>query len=216
MHPAFAQHLVNCEYLSREEERDLIARAQAGCKESMDRVVRSVLRLVVRLATKYRKLVNNDFDLALSCALQALMNAIRLFDPSRGCRLGTAAGSAIHFELIKEQFKLAPVHLPASCNGAEKTRKHAEQALKATNNVYSRYNEPVFVQSESESQLDADRKAVSAAMIWLDAREQEVLLHRMNGLKLEEVGKLFGICKERVRQIEERAIEKLQMHVKAA
>ena len=51
---------------------------------------------------------------------------------------------------------------------------------------------------------------------WLDERERSILLHRYGlqqgsePLTLEEVGTRFGVTKERIRQIEARALQKLR------
>ncbi|HIJ39214.1 MAG TPA: RNA polymerase factor sigma-32, partial [Rhodospirillaceae bacterium] len=53
----------------------------------------------------------------------------------------------------------------------------------------------------------------------LDAREVEIIKERRlreNPLTLEELGVRFGVSRERVRQIENRAFAKLQAAVKAA
>ncbi len=216
MHPAFEQHLRDCEYLDRETERDLIARAQAGCKDSMERVVRSVLRLVVRVATKYRRFVNNDHELAMSCALVTLMNCIRTFDASKNCRLATVAGNAIYFELMKERFNFAAVHIPHVAARHPATVEKAKRAMQAAGDVYQRDNEPHYTPALDPVDVDELRRELSAAMIWLDSREQEILTRRMDGETLREIGGSMELSKERVRQLEERAIKKLRQHVKAA
>ena len=51
----------------------------------------------------------------------------------------------------------------------------------------------------------------------LAARERHILLQRKlvdTPLTLEELSKEYGISRERVRQIEARAFEKLQKHIK--
>jgi DNA-binding CsgD family transcriptional regulator len=52
--------------------------------------------------------------------------------------------------------------------------------------------------------------AVRAALGELEAREKTVFLQRLGGRTLEEVGKELGISRERVRQIEARAIRRLR------
>jgi DNA-binding CsgD family transcriptional regulator len=52
--------------------------------------------------------------------------------------------------------------------------------------------------------------AVRAALGELEAREKTVFLQRLGGRTLEEVGKELGISRERVRQLEARAIRRLR------
>ncbi len=65
------------------------------------------------------------------------------------------------------------------------------------------------------SQVDTD-EAVSRLMEVLRPREQEVLALRFGlggreRLSLSQVGRLLDVSKERVRQIEDRALEKLKV-----
>jgi len=52
--------------------------------------------------------------------------------------------------------------------------------------------------------------AVQAALDRIEEREKIVFLQRLKGKTLEEIGKELGITRERVRQIEERAIRRLR------
>ncbi len=65
------------------------------------------------------------------------------------------------------------------------------------------------------------RDLIKEIMIDLSEREQQILKMRF-GLEdgvshtLEEVGKAFGVTRERIRQIEAKALEKIREHGKAA
>ncbi|MBI36607.1 MAG: RNA polymerase factor sigma-32 [Alphaproteobacteria bacterium] len=64
-----------------------------------------------------------------------------------------------------------------------------------------------------EDELEKRREMLSTAMSGLNDREQHILTERRlkeNPLTLEELSKTYGISRERVRQIEVRAFEKLQ------
>ena len=64
-----------------------------------------------------------------------------------------------------------------------------------------------------EDELEKRREMLSAAMSGLNDREQHILTERRlkeNPRTLEELSKTYGISRERVRQIEVRAFEKLQ------
>ncbi len=62
---------------------------------------------------------------------------------------------------------------------------------------------------------------IKEIMIDLSEREQQILKMRF-GLEdgvshtLEEVGRAFGVTRERIRQIEAKALEKIREHGKAA
>jgi RNA polymerase primary sigma factor len=76
--------------LTSEQETDLASRAQAGCRESRDRLILSNLRLVVCYARRFA-----GRGLALQDLVQegtiGLMAAVDRFDPRRGFRFSTYA-----------------------------------------------------------------------------------------------------------------------------
>ena len=64
------------------------------------------------------------------------------------------------------------------------------------------------------------RDLIKEIMIDLSEREQQILKMRFgldDGIShtLEEVGKAFGVTRERIRQIEAKALEKIREHGKA-
>ncbi len=67
-----------------------------------------------------------------------------------------------------------------------------------------------------ESVMASERsELIEDAMAQLDEREQFIIKNRYMAeetLKLEEIGTIYGISKERVRQIEERALKKMRTH----
>ena len=76
--------------LTREEEADLAMRVKAGDREAADILVRSHLRLVIKVASRYR-----NYGLPMNELVQegsiGLMQAVERFDPERGVRLATYA-----------------------------------------------------------------------------------------------------------------------------
>ncbi|MGA0346515.1 MAG: RNA polymerase factor sigma-32 [Alphaproteobacteria bacterium] len=68
-----------------------------------------------------------------------------------------------------------------------------------------------------QSHQTSRRNAIAKAMAALDEREQQIIKHRFleeNKPTLEEIGHHFGVSKERIRQIESRALEKLKLFLK--
>ena len=61
------------------------------------------------------------------------------------------------------------------------------------------------------------RKMLEEAMVVLNDRERHIITERRlkeNPVTLEELSKVYGISRERVRQIEVRAFEKLQKTIR--
>lgn len=91
--------------LSREEERSLLLKAQKGDKEAMDKLVRSNLKFVVKIASKFQ---NRGLPLSelISEGNLGLIKAINKFDTSRGTKIITYAvwwiRQAIQFALYEK------------------------------------------------------------------------------------------------------------------
>ena len=102
----------------------------------------------------------------------------------------------------------------------------ALQIHKASNSIrtlwYSKDEEPEPVetyqlcdrewQDPTEHELAMDRRLLVCALLdRLDDRRRDVLImHHVDEMTLEEIGKLYGITRERVRQIERDAIRRVK------
>ena len=70
---------------------------------------------------------------------------------------------------------------------------------------------------EAKNELDIRREVLSEAMDVLNERERDILAQRRlqeRPVKLDELSKVYGVSRERVRQIEVRAFEKLQERIR--
>jgi len=68
-----------------------------------------------------------------------------------------------------------------------------------------------------QSHQTSRRNVIAKAMAALDERERQIIKHRFleeSKPTLEEIGHDFGVSKERIRQIESRALEKLKLFLK--
>ncbi|MBI1243722.1 MAG: sigma-70 family RNA polymerase sigma factor [Alphaproteobacteria bacterium] len=252
--------------LSVEEEREL-GRAWRDRQdvEAAHRLVTSHLRLVVKMAWKYRGYGLPMPDLIAEGNI-GLMHAVKRFDPERGVRLSTYAmwwikaaiqefvlsswsmvtiGTAVARK--KLLFSLNSVKRKLGIDGDKRlTQADVTKIAKATQlgekdvieiEVAARgavvpIDAPVRTgdgetMASDIADPDADveghilddderrwqRKLVDRALATLDPREQEIV--RARNLRdepetLEDLSKRFGVSRERVRQLEERALAKLQ------
>lgn len=166
------------------------------------RLIRSNLRLVVAVAKKHAYGGRNLFEL-ISDGNVSLMRAVEKFDFSRGFKFSTYASWAI----IKNFARTIPaenVHHDRFVTGHEVAFDLA----------------PDQRANEFEAELTHDRmaSAIDKILDKLDERERQVIVFRYGLEKqtkpqtLEEVGSRFGVTKERIRQIEARAINKLRQY----
>jgi RNA polymerase sigma-32 factor len=251
--------------LSPEEEL-LLSKRWRDCNdvEAANRLVTSHLRLVAKIAVRYRGYGLPVGDL-ISEGTVGMMQAVKRFDPDRGFRLATyamwwiraaiqeyilhawspvkvgttAIQKKLFFNLRRlkarmqavEEGDLSPEHLAQIA----KIMDVPEQEVVAMNRrllpCYS-LNAPIspgregewqdWLVSNSESQetviAECEEFAVRSALLAtamkvLSGRERHILIeHRLqtNPTTLEDLAQQYNVSRERVRQIEVKAIRKLQ------
>lgn len=95
---AYRKRLSQVEQLSREDERALAIRVQAGDRDAARRVVEACLPFVVSIAIEYRR-----WGVPLEDIIQqgnvGLLRAVAKFDPNKECRLATYAAYWIRAEI---------------------------------------------------------------------------------------------------------------------
>jgi len=244
--------------LTPEEEIELAARIKKGDKEARAKMIRSNLRLVVKIAHDYANLGLPLLDL-ISEGNIGLMKAVERFDPAKGGKLSTYAAWWIKQSIkraLANQSKTIrlPVHL------VDKISKMRRVALQMSEELGreptdDELAEEVGLSSSKVSQLktvsirpasldapisDDDstefgeivgdlealtpferlrdqnlRDEVGELLSVLDDREKKIIFSRfgLDGGKaktLEEVGKKFGVTRERIRQLQNIALMKLR------
>ncbi len=176
-----------------------IERLQEEALDVKNQIIRANLRLVVSIAKKRVGPSNNFFEL-VSDGNMSLIRAVEKFDFSRGFKFSTYASWAI----MKNFARTIP---------EEKSRRdkyvtgHEEMFEAAADHRTGEY--------EYESDHRRNQEAVQGMLGRLNDRERQILVSRygIGGASeqtLEQLGKVLGITKERVRQIESRAQEKLR------
>ncbi len=95
---AYRQRLNQVEQLTREAERDLAIRVQAGDRDAARRIAEACLPFVVSIAVEYRR-----WGVPLEDVIQqgnvGLLRAVAKFDPNKDCRLATYAAYWIRAEI---------------------------------------------------------------------------------------------------------------------
>jgi RNA polymerase primary sigma factor len=178
---------------------DEIERLQAEALSVKNQIIRANLRLVVSIAKKHAGSPNNLFEL-ISDGNMALIRAVEKFDISRGCKFSTYASWAIMRNFSRTLSE-------------EKSRRdlfvsgHEEMFEAAVDNRADEH--------DSEGALRRMQEAVKGMLGRLGDRERRILIGRygiggFDRQTLEQLGHELGVTKERVRQIETRAREKLR------
>jgi RNA polymerase primary sigma factor len=191
------------------QEIELAAKIKKGDKEARALMIRSNLRLVVKIAHDYANLGLPLLDLVSEGNI-GLMKAVERFDPAKGGKLSTYAAWWIKQSIkraLANQSKTIrlPVHL------VDKISKMRRVSLQMSEELG---REP----TDDEFELLRDknlRNEVGGLLDVLDDRERKIIFSRfgLDGGKpktLEEVGKKFGVTRERIRQLQNIALSKLR------
>lgn len=177
--------------------------------EARDLIAQANLALVLAMAKRMRP-SGLDFADMVSEGNMALLRAIDKFDFDRGFKLSTYACRAILKGLSRMSIKrqrqrqLTPVEFDPDMERSNHTEViHAEQA----ENALADLNQ---VMQANAAHLTPVEQRVIAARYGVSIPGQA---HAGAALTLEEVGKIVGVTRERVRQIQKVALDKIRRAV---
>ncbi len=166
-----------------------------------NQIVQANLRLVVSIAKRHVTTGDDLFSL-ISDGNVSLIRAAEKFDFSRGNKFSTYASWAIIRNFART--------IPDEYKYQDRYRTSNEEMFAGTRDSRSDQHEQESAQFLREQQIE---KILSR----LDEREQRIIISRF-GLDwaqepktLKEVGSQLGVTKERIRQIEARALDKLRL-----
>jgi len=227
--PPYLKSLYAMPLLSREQEQDLfrrynylkfkIARLLKGIKgsdcavglfeeisgrmslidELRRRIIRANLRLVVSIAKRHAGWAASFFEV-VSDGNVSLMRAVERFDYARGNKFSTYATWAI----MKNYARTIP-----------EQRQHQTRYATGQDIVFDTVPDRSEV-STGAGDREHIRKLIADGLQSLEEREREIVSHHFGLAEgsspqtLEQLGARFGVTKERVRQIEQRALSQLR------
>jgi RNA polymerase primary sigma factor len=180
-------------------ELDEIGQLQEQALAVKNQLIRANLRLVVSIAKKRVGPTNNFFEL-VSDGNMSLIRAVEKFDASRGFKFSTYASWA----LMKNFSRSIPEENQRRDRFVTGHDQLFESAPDSRSDVFER-----------ESGQRRNHEIVQGMLGRLNDRERRVLISRygiggVDEQTLEQLGRELGVTKERVRQIEARAQEKLR------
>jgi len=185
---------------ARAADMDEIERLYNMAVKVKNQIVQSNLRLVVSIAKRHVS-ANEDFFQLVSDGNMSLIRAAEKFDYSRGNKFSTYASWAIMKNFART--------IPGEFKQKDRFRPTSEELFLAREDKRTD-------QRALESEQEQRERQVSQILDNLDDREQKIIISRF-GLDysqepqtLKEVGEELGVTKERIRQIEARALTKLR------
>lgn len=184
----------------KQVDLDSLEQLIAEATEVKNFLIRSNLRLVVSIAKKHIKPTNNFFEM-VSDGNMSLIRAIEKFDYTKGNKFSTYATWAIMKNFARS--------IPAEHKRLDRFRTGKDE-------VFSHSTEYRGSQFEEELTNRKQNNILLGILDQLDSREREIVKFRYGlgevdePLTLEQVGVRFGVTKERIRQLESRALRKLR------
>lgn len=164
-------------------------------------------RLVMSIARKFAD-ARNSFDDLLSSGLTSLVRAVEKFDCDRGYRFSTYATCAVRRDLNRMVMNYRRDSQRFAATPGEVLELVAEDDHQHPGKAVDRWR--------------ALSNILNSMMEVLDEREQQILRARFGfdeegtktKISFSHLGKRMGISKERVRQLANRALDKLREHDK--
>jgi RNA polymerase primary sigma factor len=191
-----------------EEARELL-RWHGTASRLRDQIAETNLALVLAMAKRVR-LGEGEFADLIGEGNMALMRAVDKFDCNRGFKFSTYACRAILKAFSRHGIKLA---------------KHKQRFPVEFDPALEQGEGVAAIRATSERQDAAElREIVESNRADLSEVERAVVMHRfaLEGTEqgrpptLAQVGRLIGLTKERVRQIQNQAFEKLRLAIEGA
>lgn len=181
-------------------ELDRLEALLAQSAEVKQQITQANLRLVVSIAKRHAA-PHLDFFEVVSDGNVSLMRAVDKFDYTRGFKFSTYASWAI----IKNYARSVP---------EENTHRDRYQTGKSE--FLEKRAANWFLDDDEDEQRAAVRAALERMLQILEERDRAILMRRFGidnhgePQTLEEIGRSLGVSKERVRQLESRAMGRLR------
>jgi RNA polymerase primary sigma factor len=178
---------------------DAIEGFQTEALAVKNQIIRANLRLVVSIAKKHIGPSNNLFEL-VSDGNMSLIRAVEKFDVHRGFRFSTYASWAIMKNFARS---------------LREANQRRDRFVSGQDELLEAAADPRGDDHDQEHDHRQSRETVRGMLGRLEERERRILIGRYGiggdePKTLEQIGRELGVTKERVRQIETRAREKLR------
>lgn len=191
--------------MPEEEKRKLIALAREGDVEARNRLVEADLPFIKNVT---RKIVRNkdNWEEFLSDAVEGYMRAIRTFDLGRTIVFVTYAHRNIEWRVRRAEYDFRLIRLPAYVTPQYRAKAEAVDRVSMTGEFWGTH----FADRSARDRSMEDAENIAVIRDRLSAmkkRDREIVLDRISGCTLKDVGDRNKVSKEWVRQLTDRWIK---------
>lgn len=214
-------------YLTVEEERRLVQLGQKGDHDARNQVIMNIYNLINREICKKRHVLSEQYYDCLNYVISVLCRKFHKFNLKRKLRYSTYAIWWVRQARDRFIDHMTLIHIPdfilrpgnQGTDRCHRFRSFAENAKDIrtiepmAHEPYMRYQEQFVSREESVSHSvdrDDDHKYLDYLLSRLEPREREIVIRRSRGERLRDIGESLGLTRERIRQIEERAIRQMR------
>lgn len=208
-------------FLTAEEERELVIKAHAGDINARNAVISNIDQYIWKFAKKLAKGNPEKAETYHAEAVTVLCNKFHKYDVSFGVKFITWATAWIYQAIQRYRIyhEHGGIRLPPHYAWQEGGDPHVQQARRICSTEAEVQTKgkslklssiiPDYRHSSPDSDaLRADRIAlVREVLRTLQPRYAEILMLRTS-MRLDEIGKKLGVTRERVRQLETKAMKK--------
>jgi RNA polymerase sigma factor (sigma-70 family) len=215
------------QFLTRDEEYALIARAQSGDITARNTLIERNLGLIHGEARKAARHSRMDGDELLGVAVGAFILCIEKFDFRRGCRLSTPAVTAMRNSAHRAAYEsFGSIRIPGGYCSPSMIARMTPQCvaeIARARNVKSIHTKITNDRGELDTLAEAipfreEERDGGAGVPWHEVARQIDLLPprykavvQMRGtLHFGQIGEVLGVSSQRAKQIYDRAVEMIR------
>jgi RNA polymerase sigma factor (sigma-70 family) len=173
-----------------------------------EQIAETNLALVLAMAKRTR-MSEVDFADLVSEGNMALLRAVDKFDAGRGYKFSTYACRAILKAFSRQGMKLSKYRQRFPTDFDPKLERSNYLEIKRTSFEKDAADEVRRIVTENRAELSEVERTVIEHRFGLETGEIE------KPMTLEQVGQIIGVTKERVRQIQNKAMEKIRLQLEA-
>ncbi len=202
---------VNHRILSRDEVVYLVSLAQAGCIESRDKLIESNIKLITKVANKYREVVENcDVEDLIQEGIIGLIKAIDRFDISKGTEFSTYIKYWIDKYIINHFKDTKKIKLPNWIYAEKLQVERGISIVSIDEELEGKNRHEIIATENNDIELIEKKEYLEYLTKVLTDIEKIVIYERIKGFTLKKIGGRMGLSKERIRQIEISAYKKMK------